>query len=262
MPFDRLTAVSAAVLAFAGVSATAQTESQTETQPAEASAPAENLPDGFSVLEKHIEASGGAEAGLALEGFRMSGSFTMPAMGMNASITISFQDPSKQVIEVNLGAMGSVIQGTDGTVAWASPQPGMEPSIVEGPEAETLLAQGRFKDRYTPRELYTEATTVGTEEHDGEKYYRVELTDKDGQETVGLYSVRTGLQHKEMTRIAPNAPTFASEVTFTDYRSVGGMTFPFKMLISQGPMEQVVQFTEIEVNPDFADGTFDPPGSM
>ncbi|MGP1273094.1 MAG: hypothetical protein ACTS22_07155 [Phycisphaerales bacterium] len=261
MVLDRMTAGLAGLVMAAGLVGVAGAQDGTAPAETQERATAE-LPDGFVLLEKHLEASGGAEAGLALEGVRMAGSFSMPAMGINGEITISFKAPSMQIIEINLGAMGAMVQGTDGTVAWASPQPGLEPEVVTGPQAEQLLQQGRFKDRYAPRELYTEAVTVAKDEIDGEPYYRVELKDKNGEESVALFHAGTGLQHKEMTRVAPNAPTFASEVTFLDYRTVDGLVFPFKMVIAQGPMEQEVVFTEIEVNPDYAEGAFSPPGEM
>ena len=44
--------------------------------------------DGFALLEKQVEAAGGREAGEALKGLRMEGSFAMPAMNLTGPLTI------------------------------------------------------------------------------------------------------------------------------------------------------------------------------
>ncbi|MEM8756523.1 MAG: hypothetical protein AAGF47_01920 [Planctomycetota bacterium] len=228
-------------------------------QPAEdtASQPAADLPDGFAVLEKHIEATGGAEAGLALQGLRMAGSFSMPAMGMSGEITINMKAPKSQVMQISLGAFGSIVQGTNGEVAWAS-QPGMPAAVMSGPEAEQMIEQADFYGRFKPREQYTSATTTGTEDIDGVTHFRVESVSKNGSTSTGLYHAETGLQHSETTTDA--AGNVASQITFLDYREVGELVMPFKMQITQGPMAQEIEFTEITPDPEFDPGLFTPPG--
>jgi hypothetical protein len=226
------------------------------------SAPAASLPEGFSVLERHVEAIGGKELGMKLDGFRMVGALAMPAMGMSGTISIDAQAPSSQLLEVNITGVGIIVNGTNGEKAWATQAPGQPPQLIEGPQAETMMQNANFRSRYDPRTTYTSATTVATEELEGEACYRVELVSATGVESVGLFSVETGLQRKEMTRSAPGATVFTQEVIYSDYREVGGLKFPFRMSIVAQGFAQELTFESIEVDPEFAAGTFDAPDDL
>lgn len=226
------------------------------------SSPAASLPDGFSVLERHVEAIGGKELGMKLEGFRMVGALAMPTMGMSGTISIDAQAPSSQLLEVNITGVGVIVNGTNGEKAWATQAPGQPPQLIDGPQAETMMQNANFRSRYDPRSTYTSATTVATEEVAGEACYRVELVSAAGVESVGLFSIESGLQIKEMTRSAPGAAAFLQEVTYMEYREVEGLKFPFKMSIIAQGFAQELTFESIEIDPEFAAGTFDAPDDM
>ncbi|MEO1534230.1 MAG: hypothetical protein AAFS11_01530 [Planctomycetota bacterium] len=230
--------------------------------PAEAAATAAaDLPDGFEILERHVEAIGGAEAGKTLKGVRMTGALAMPAMGMSGSIVISAAPPAKQLLEISITGFGSMVQGTDGEKAWAS-QPGGQPVMVPEPQAAAMIEGANFEARYQPRKRYESATTTGTETMDGTEVYVVELVTKTGEESVGFYSVETGLQHAEKTRIAPGSETFGNEVTFLDYKDYDGMKFAATMKMVQQGFAQEITFEKVELNPEFDAGTFDAPGDF
>ncbi|MEM9166787.1 MAG: hypothetical protein AAGB48_07150 [Planctomycetota bacterium] len=270
MTIDRLLLAlpAAALMSLQGGVAAAQAEA---TQPAaaqpdteaesESEQPAADLPDGFDILDKHLEASGGAEAGLKVQAMRMLGDFAMPAIGMGGTITISMQAPNSQIINVSLGGMGTMVQGTNGEAAWRQ-DPGMPMRMLRGPEAEQMIEQAKFHAQYAPREQYTSATTLGTEEMNGEPHYRVGLVSAAGNESVGFYSVRTGLRYMER-QVDPDTGAVASEIAYEDYRTIdGGLVMPFKMSISSGGIQQVITYTEIQVDPEFDSSTFDAPGDL
>ena len=75
-----------------------------------AAAASTTLPDGFEVLDKHVEAVGGYEQNKKFKSIRMSGTFKMPAMNIEGTIEINNKAPSSAVIKVDLGAMGNVEQ--------------------------------------------------------------------------------------------------------------------------------------------------------
>ncbi len=258
----RTTRMAAAFLLTAGLSlpALAQAEATASgaAQPAEAAA---DLPDGFEILERHVEAIGGAEAGKKLEGLRMTGTMAMPAMGMNGTIIVSGAPPAKQLLEISITGFGNMVQGTDGERAWAS-QPGGQPVIVPDAQAQDMIESADFHARYSPRERYESATTTGTEDLGGTECYVVELVSVGGTESIGYYNIETGLQHAEKTRTAPGSDTFGNEVTFLDYKEFDGMKFPTKLMLTQQGFQQELTFETVELNPEFDAGTFDAPGDL
>jgi hypothetical protein len=258
----RTTRMAAAFLLAAGFVplAAAQDADPMSGAPVEVEASAD-LPEGFEILERHVEAIGGAEAGKALEGIRMAGTMAMPAMGMSGTITVSAAPPAKQLIEITINGMGDMVQGTDGERAWAS-QPGGQAMMMPEPQAKDMIESADFRARYEPRERYQSATTTGIETVDGAEVYVVELVSTNGDESVSYYNVETGLQHAEKTRAAPGASAFASEVTFLDYKEFAGMKFPTTMKMVQQGFAQEITFETVEVNPAFDADTFDAPGDL
>lgn len=249
--------LAAAFVLAAGLSAPAlaQEGAPAETQPEAAS---QDLPDGFEILERHVEAIGGTERGMEVEGLRMSGTVSVPAMGMTGRITISAAAPAKQLVEVSL-PVGNMVQGTNGEKAWMS-QPGTQPMMLPDAQAQMMIENADFYAHYQPRERYESATTVGTETIDGETYYTVELVDTDGDESIGVYSAESGLQRFEKTRMAPGSDVFAQEIELLEYEEIDGMKFPKKMLMTQQGMKQEIIFETVEVDPDFGEDAFAAPG--
>ncbi len=260
----RTTRLAGAFLLAAGLSIPALAQSgmqegaPAEAQPEQAQA---DLPEGFEVLERHVEAIGGTEAGMELEGLRMTGTMSIPAMGMQGDISVSAAPPAKQLVEIEIQNMGSIVQGTDGEKAWAS-QPGGEPEMVPEPQAEAMAENADFYLRFKPRERYQSATTTGTETMDGTEVHVVELVSNSGEQSLGYFRVDNGLQLAEKTRTAPGATTFSNEVRYLDYQEVEGMKFPMKLVMTQGGFTQEMTFESVEVNPEFDAGTFDAPGDL
>lgn len=242
---------------------------QDGTMPAEVTKPtetvaAENLPDGFDLLEKHIEAVGGQEAVDKVKAVRMNATFKMPAMGMTGDLLIQLKGPSQMAVVVELPGMGEIHQGADGEQAWASPAPGIPAMIVEGPQAQALIDQARFRDEYTPRKSYESAKTIGQEMFNDEMVYTVELVKKDSDiTTLGLFSVASGLRVAEKSKSTPESDTYDLVTAMGDYRKVDDLVlFAHKMTVTTPQFDQIIEMNKIEINPEFEDGTFDAPGSF
>ncbi len=242
---------------LAGHSA-AQEEDKKSTSESVAQA---SLPDGFEVLDKHVEAVGGYEKNKKFKSIRMSGTFKMPAMNVEGTIEVNNKAPSSAVIKVDLGAMGSVEQGTNGIVAWAR-QPGQPMQIIEGPDAEQLKNQSQFYASVEPRKTYTEAETVSIVDHDGTKCYKLNLVTSWGEHQVGLYSVETGLLRKMSVRADAESDVYTNETAFSDYKEIEGIKHARTLKLKNNGFEQEMTFDTVELNPEFEKGLFDPPGSF
>ncbi|GAB5497271.1 MAG: hypothetical protein Phyf2KO_23510 [Phycisphaerales bacterium] len=228
---------------------------------AEGAATAQNLPDGFEILERHVEAVGGEKLNKKFKAVRMSGVFEMAAMNLSGPIVMSAKAPSSNLIQIDFGAMGKVVQGTDGKSVWSA-QPGQEPQLLEGDAAEIMKNQSGFYSSVEPRKTYTSAETVAIVDHDGTQCYKVNLITSWDQHQVALYEVESGLLRKMSIRAAPGAEAFTNETEFLDYKEIKGIKHARKLIVSNMGMNQTIAFDSVELDPEFESGHFDPPGKL
>ena len=220
-----------------------------------------DLPDGFEILNRYIHAIGGEEAYRKHTSQRLKGSFSIPVMGIEGSVLIQQQAPTQSLLNIELNGIGSVVQGTDGEVAWIG-QPGQKTKMAEGELADLLIHEANFYAIVEPHKVYTSAKTVGTEMLDGVECYRVELETSWGQHRVALFEVESGL-HRKMSMYDANNPEMPSNViVYDDYREVGGIKRPYKLTITSEGTDQEIIFDSIEFDVQFPKDTFDPPGTM
>lgn len=236
---------------------TPKATSQATTQPGAGT----KLPDGFAILEKHVEAVGGEEKNRQFKAVRMSGEFKIPAMNLTGEITINSKAPSSTLIVVDLPGMGQVVQGTDGKTVWAS-QPGQPVRVMQGGQAEELKNQAQFYASIEPRKTYTDAKTVAIVEHDGSKCYKLNLTTSWGSHQVGLYEVESGLLRKMSVRADAESDVYTNETAFSDYQEIEGIKHARTLELINGQMRQVMTFDTVELDPEFEEGLFDPPGEL
>ena len=225
-----------------------------------------DLPDGFTVLEKHVEAIGGVEANMKIKGLQMLGTFEMPNVGpggISGTIDIKMAAPNKRVMAINVEGFGEINQGTDGKVAWTTQMPGTPPTVLEGEAAQEQIDDAEFYGRVKPREQYTSAETVGVFTHDDVKVYKVKLIDKSGKHSEALYEVESGLLRKQSFKDSAEDTAFSSETEFNDYRAIDGeVRMPFQLVVEANQMGQVITFEKVVTDPKFAEDAFDAPGSL
>ena len=249
-------ALASTILAAPALAQAASSSSSAATTKAEA-----DLPDGFEILDRYIHAIGGEEAYREHTSERLKGSFAIPAMGIEGNILIRQEAPTKSLLNIELGGIGSVVQGSDGEVAWSG-QPGQKAELVEGELADLLIHEANFYAIVEPHKVYTSAKAVGTEMLDGVECYRVELETSWGQHRVALFEVESGL-HRKMSMYDADKPEVPSNViVYDDYREVDGVKRPYKLNITSMGTDQEIIFDSIEFDVQFAKDTFDPPGML
>lgn len=257
MSMNRWACVAGVALSFVGVSGPTA-HAQMDAPGADA---ASDLPDGFEVLERSIEAHGGYERQKALKSTRFEGEFKMqfPGMGqpMSGAIIVTRAAPNKQRVQIDLPPFGKVDQGTDGEAAW-SEQPGMGLRILEGEELEAAVRDADFYEKLEPRKTYSAAETLGVSEIEGQRCYEVRVTSNDGDDSTQHFSIETGLLVKTSGE--------NEAIVFTGYKTVKGIAVAsvMKVLVSspQGEMTQTITFNKIEIDPELPASAFDTPGSF
>jgi len=140
---------------------------------------------------------------------------------------------------------------------------------VRSPAAIAPVRTGMFR-RY-PEALLQSAWSrpgalrwLGESEYEGRKQQVISLADSDGAQITMSFDARTKLLTKtETVADNPVLGDIAIEVIYTDYRSVGGLTLPFRYVDKVGGVVlQDLKASAITVNTDLPEGLFDPPADF
>ncbi|RNC82684.1 MAG: hypothetical protein ED559_13180 [Phycisphaera sp.] len=221
---------------------------------------AQTLPDGFDILDRCVEAIGGEEAYRMHKSEMMSGTVSIPALGVDGTIVVRRQATTKTLVTIELAGLGEVTQGTNGEVAWSS-EAGQPAKLLSGPQADSLINEANFYGPVEPRKTYTSAKLVETVTFDGVECYKLELVTSWGAHQIGLFEVETGLHRKTSTRASAGSEVFTTETTYSDYRRVNGVKRPHKLIVNAMGIEQAIEFDEIEFGAKFDKKLFTPPST-
>jgi hypothetical protein len=182
----------------------------------------------------------------SLAGIRVTAVFEVPAQGMRASMTIHQQRPNLMTSILNLQGVGEMRQGFDGRTAWAS-DPMQGPRILTGPEAAQIADGADFATMRRERALFAKVEGAGEAEFDGEKCSRIKLTWKSGRATTECFSVTSGLIIETGSNQATPQGEIQVSTRLHDYKPVGGVLMPHRVVASAMGASQVITISEASV---------------
>jgi hypothetical protein len=182
---------------------------------------AQSLPPARDLIDRYAKAVGG-DKWKEHKSARMKATMEVPSAGLSATIEASTIFPSAFLMKMEIGGMGSIVTGYDGTTAW-SKDPMMGARILEGAEAEQVAEEAdpeaalRMSSKITESETVEKATINGTE------CFKVRHTWKSGRVTHDCFSAFDGLL---VATIAKQASAMGeAEVTtlHSAYKDFGGI---------------------------------------
>ena len=215
------------------------------------------------VWVRALEASMGEAGGdQAVQSMRLAGTMSMPSQGINATMNVLIAADQGVHVMMDIPGLGAFEQGLSGDVAWSTNM--MEgPKVLEGAEAVQFKKQGDLYADLHWDKYYESITFKGQESvtmpDDSEVMADVlELvsidTDNDTPSTQ-YFDVETGLLVKAVTTVVIAGGAKIPSTAYTmDYRDVGGLKVPFKTVSSTGPMQQIIEFSSVEINVEIGDG--------
>ncbi|MBA4083065.1 MAG: hypothetical protein C0496_17645 [Erythrobacter sp.] len=210
-------------------------------------AAAQALPDGKALIAKHVAAIGGREAMEKHSSLHISGTFSIPAAGIEGPIHMYRAKPALLLVQITLGAMGELTTGFDGTTAWSiNPMAGV--SVMSGEQAAQTKQQADFFSDFPDPSRFSAIETVAAEDFEGRKCYKVKLVRADGSgETMQFFDMETGLM-AGMSRTLENPQMGKIEIRSitSDYTDQGGIRLPSKITQRTPQGEFVQTFTSFE----------------
>src|SRR6185503_16867285 len=144
-----------------------------------AAAPAKTLPSAESVLDGFVAATGGRAAYEKLQTRVSSGTFAVTALNQRGTFIMYQAAPRKMVLLIEMPGIGKEERGTDGETAWSrSAMTGNR--IVDGEERAQMLRTAALQSEIQWRELYSKVETVGVEDVDGHRTYKLDFHTPEG----------------------------------------------------------------------------------
>ena len=222
---------------------------------------ADSAPTADEILNKYTDAIGGKEAWNKVESRSIKAGVEF--FGSPTEWNLRAKSPNKRRTEVELGPLGLMIDGFDGTTAWSKNQSGIK--IKEGDELSRAKKEGDFRREIRLKELYPGLAFKGAEEFGNEKVYVLESKPTPTSSERFSFSAKSGfLVREELNAKNDEGVEAQIETTHTDYRDVDGLKYPHvnKTRISAGGQEIFnIEFKvkAIKHNDKYEDELFAPP---
>ena len=218
-----------------------------EGNPTEKPAMTLPIPDGMTattIVDKYITAIGGKDKVNAVKTTMMVANATI--QGTPLVMTMKASAPNKTSQEISV--MGNVMQKSvfDGTIGYSESRG--QRKDLEGDDLEKAK-----KDTSIISDLsYTAGKLDRIEPIDGKNYFVIIYNDVEA-----FYDMETGLKTQEIkTAKGPDGSDIKVPTTFSNYKEVKGVKFPFAIGIKSGPMDLKFEVTEFKVNEGVTDADF------
>lgn len=196
-----------------------------------------------TVVDNYVKAIGGVDKVKAVESVMMTANATI--QGTPVVMTSKNAAPNKSSMVVSV--MGNVMQKVifDGSTGYQEMRgqkiPMQEAQINEAKKSVAPFADMAYKngklDRIEPLE--------------GVNYYVIKMDN-----TEIFYDVKTGLKYQEVKTVKGPQGEVKIPTTFSDYKPVNGVLFPYTIGQKMGPMNMKFNVTEIKVNEGVSDEDF------
>ena len=171
----------------------------------------------------------------------------MAAMGIEGPVHMYRAKPALLLQQITLGSFGEMTTGFDGTTAWSiNPMAGA--SVLSGEQATQMKQQADFFSDFPDAAKYATIETVGLEDFEGRKCYKVKLVRADDKsEAIQYFDAETGLA-AGMVRTMENPQMGKIEITvvMSDYKDQGGVKMPGKITQRTPQGDVVLTFSSYE----------------
>ncbi len=204
-------------------------------------AAAAGAPTVDSILAKHVEAVGGKTAMQKIHSRRVE--FRVESETLSNSQGEFFaQAPDRQGSHIDLGQVGIIDEGFDGSVAWVkNPWQGLR--VKTGDELAKVKRDARFNRELNFKSVYPDLAYKGIEKVGGEEAWLLESEPTASSKERFWFSTKTALVvHQESQYEGPDGTVTVN--TFPqDYETLDGLKFPGTMKMKFSNAGQAFEFT-------------------
>ena len=188
---------------------------------------AQDLMSAESIIERSIQAAGGADALKAITKRISKCSMEMPAVGLKGPMVLHQKAPNLYRMLMTIPNTMKSEGGFDGTVAWeVNSMTGSR--IIEGDERLETVRSMDFHGDLNWKDYFSSAKTVGKEDVKGRSAYKVLLTKNTEGEVTRYYDAETFHVIRE-DRVSDSPMGKMPLVSYiSDFRTNDGLTFAYR----------------------------------
>lgn len=229
----------------------------------------QELPSVDQIIDLHIKSLGGRAVLEKVKNMKTKASMSMQSPFGEIKMDISiWQSGKKSLTIINSEQSGQIKQGSDGNTYWAE-VPQIGPRILTGAEKAMMEEQqGSVFPVLDWKNYAGKITVLGKETVNSSECYKVEFALKAGPKLTRFFDSRNGRLVK-ITSNPPGLPATAQVQVFpSDFRTVSGITIPFKQRTltpnppTGGQLTTKLQIDDLQINTAMAEGIFALPESV
>lgn len=224
---------------------------------------AEKGPDVDAILHKFVQSLGGRDAWSKIESRQVTAE--METMGAQGEWTSTSKAPNLSFSRVKHPRIGVFDSGFDGVTAWTKSQDRV--GLKKGSELERTKREADFFQELHLKTLYPGLAFVGTEVIKGESANILESKDSQIGKLRFYFGDSTGLLlRRENSFVNPDGKQMSSETSYSDYRELDGIRYPFRQQVTIRVRGEVINESKMVVkqikhNQRVEDGLFKMPSN-
>jgi hypothetical protein len=184
-----------------------------------------------SLVEKNVQAKGGADALHALQSLRLAGKLLVNNGQLQLGFATTKKRPGQVRSEATLQGM-TAIDAYDGTEGWKiSPFQGRkDPERMSADETKSLIEDAEIDGPLV--DWKAKGSTVeylGTEDVDGTQAYKLKVVRKNGDVNFVYLDPDAFLEIRRITQRVEHGAQVETETDVGDYEKVAGVFIPFSI---------------------------------
>ncbi|MCL2097697.1 MAG: insulinase family protein [Bacteroidales bacterium] len=195
------------------------------------------------IIENYVKALGGVAAIEAVNDYKITG--TVNAMGQELGYSQMFKKPEMSLMAITMGGMAVQKAVFDGEKLSMSGMGGSQ-EFTEGEEFDTFKAEAAVCPPMNFVKNGYQMTVKGIEQVGDAEAYVLDVN--SGSVKTYYFDIQSGLLLKTSATTETPQGAMQQVEEYSDYRSVGGMLFPYTVKQKAGGMDMPMTVSSIEVN--------------
>jgi tetratricopeptide (TPR) repeat protein len=217
-----------------------------------------SLPTLDDLLNKYVQALGGAEAMKKVTSLVLTGTVDVAGISRGGTFTTHAQAPNKSYTVIQAHPFGTIKMGFNGTSAWYFGDGKVR--VAKGIEVAIIQRDADFYQALRLKNNYAKMTLAGMSKIGYRDVYVLDLQPTIGPlERLYLDSQTFLPVRMNTTRLGPRATAAPVEIYYDDWREVDGLKYPFSVSESSPIMKLAFTVKEIRHNVPIEVKVFDVP---